>query len=184
VVLEERYVHAENGNLVDVFVYISKGVKDAPKPEGKVVIDQKGCQYTPHITGVVVGQPLEILNSDPTLHNVNCKAEENKGFNQGMAAGTKLEKVFEKPELKVQLKCDVHPWMGGMIHVMAHPFFSVSNKDGKYEIKGLPAGDYEVTVLYEMSRYEAAASTIPVTVGAEETKTVDFTFAPKKAAAE
>jgi len=179
VVLEDRYAHAENGNLINVFVYISKGVKDAPKPEGKVIIDQKGCAYLPHVAGVMIGQTVEIANSDPTMHNVNCKPETNSAFNKSMPGGTTLDVVFEKEEMKVPLKCDVHPWMGGYIYVLDHPFYSVSDKDGKFEIKGLPAGDYEVSVQYETSRYVPEAETIKVTVTAEETKTVDFKYSPK-----
>lgn len=179
-VFDERYTHAENGNLVNVLVYVAKGAEKSETPPAEVhVIDQKGCMYIPHVSACVVGQKVDILNGDKAMHNVNCKPKKNSAFNSMMAPGTKMEKTFAKEEMEIPFKCDVHPWMGSYLHVMENPYFAVSDKDGKFEIKGLPAGEYELRFWYESSRYEPIKDKIKVTVTADEAKTVDVTYQPK-----
>lgn len=179
-VFDERYTHAESGNLVNVLVYVAKGADEGEAPSEAHVIDQHGCMYTPHVSAVVKGQKVDILNSDKTMHNVNCKPKKNDAFNRMMAPGTKLEQTFDKEEMDIPFKCDVHPWMSAYLHVLENPYFAVSDKEGKFEIKGLPAGEYELRVWYESSRYEPAEEKIKVTVGADETREVNFTYGPKK----
>jgi hypothetical protein len=72
----------------------------------------------------------------------------------------------------VAIKCDVHPWMNGYAGVLPHPFFAVSGADGSYTIKGLPPGDYTVEAWHE----KLGTQTSKVTVGAKESKSVDFKF--------
>ena len=166
-----------------MLIYVDKNSakgKQFDKPAEPVVLDQKGCIYTPHVLATVAGQPLEIKNSDNTLHNVNCKAKKNDGFNQGMAPGTKLTKTFENYERDIRLKCDVHPWMGARLHVLDHPFFAVSDKDGKFEIKNLPAGKYKLRFWYESSSYKPTESTMDVEVGEDETKEITVKYERKK----
>lgn len=185
VVLDPRFVHAENGNLVNVFIYVDKNDlkgKQYDMPNGEVEIDQKGCVYIPHITALTTSQTLKIKNSDNTLHNVNCKAKKNQSFNEGMASGASLTKKFSKYERNINLKCDVHPWMGGKINVMDHPFFAVSDKDGKFKIEGLPAGEYKLRFAYESSSYQPVDKTMTVKVTADGTEkiTVKYQRKPKK----
>src|ERR1700752_3888883 len=98
-----------DGGLENVFVYVKDGLGDYyfETPTTAVTLDQKGCHYTPHVFGVRAGQPVEIVNSDPTLHNVNAMAKVNQSFNLGQAIqGMKTEKVFKAPEVMVHIKCD------------------------------------------------------------------------------
>jgi plastocyanin len=185
VVLDPRFAHAKNGNLTNVLIYVdNKALKSKKfdKPTTKVSLDQKGCIYIPHVLGIVIGQSLEIKNSDTTLHNVNCKAKKNTSFNQGMAGGMKLTKTFKKYERNINFKCDVHPWMGAKLHVFDHPFFAVSDKDGKFEIKNLPAGKYTLRFDYESSSYKPVEKTIEIEIGDDDTKqiTVNYQRKPKK----
>lgn len=177
---EEKYVFGKGGDtLQNVLVYVSKGLegKSFPAPKTPVVLDQVGCLYTPHVVGVMVGQTLEIRNSDATLHNVMTMPRKNKAFNEGMPVkGGKLEKVFDEPEMKVDLRCFMHPWMIGWVHVLPHPFYAITQDDGSFTIKGLPAGDYEVSVLHETSRLQPLANAIKITVKAGEASKVDFTY--------
>jgi len=183
--LHDNFVFGKNGNddtLVNVLVYVSKGLegKSFEKPKEPAILDQVGCMYTPHVVGVMAGQTLQILNSDATLHNVMTTPRENPPFNIGMPVqGSKLEKVFNKAEFKMNLKCFMHPWMSAYVHVLPHPFFAVSGNDGSYTIKGLPPGEYEITVLHETSMFQAEPAVAKVKVGPGETKTADFVFTPK-----
>ncbi|MRR13617.1 TonB-dependent receptor, partial [bacterium] len=126
----------------------------------------------PRVLALMAGQPLDIVSSDATLHNVHAAAKENAAFNLGMPApGTRYTRTFEKPEI-VPFKCDVHPWMRAWVAVVPHPFFAVSGSDGVYEIKGLPAGTYTVEAWHE----KLPAQTFTVTVADGETKARDVTF--------
>ena len=80
--------------------------------------------------------------------------------------GTKAEKVFNTPELKVKFQCALHPWMYAYVHVLEHPFFAVTRKDGSFTIKGLPPGKYEVSVLHEVARMKPVAARMSVRVEA------------------
>ena len=183
--LHDNFVFGKNGRddtLVNVLVYVSKGLegKTFDKPKDPVILDQVGCMYTPHVVAVMVGQTLEIRNSDATLHNVMTMPRENPPFNIGMPVqGSKLEKVFKKPEFKINFKCFMHPWMSAYVHVLPHPFFAVSGTDGSYTIKGLPPGEYELTVLHETSMFQPEPAIAKVTIAPGQTAKADFTYTPK-----
>ena len=182
-VRNQRYVFGDNDTLVNVFVWVSKGLegKSIPDPSGQASIDQRGCMYEPHVAGVVVNQPLRILNSDNTLHNVKMNSSKNGSFNEGMPVkGMVINKSFGKPEAGIALKCDVHPWMGAYLHVVTHPYFAVSGGDGTFEIRGLPAGQYELSVWHEFKKFAPDKAKVSVNVGDGETKKVEITYGPKK----
>jgi len=178
--LSDRFVFGTNGTaatLANVLIYVSKGAENRTfaVPSNPVVIDQIGCVYTPHVVALLAGQTLEIRNSDETLHNVMSQPRFNKSFNDGMpGTGKRLVKVFEKPELNIQLKCFMHPWMMGLVHVMENPYFAVTGMDGNFSIKDLPAGEYEFTVFHEYSRFIAAPEKLTVKLEKDETKTIEF----------
>ena len=173
-VASEDVVVNPNGTLKNVFVYVKEGASgDYPAPTTPVVLDQHGCWYTPHVFGLQVGQPLQILNSDSTLHNVNAKTKVNKPFNLAQPVkDMKTDKKFEKPEVMVAFKCNVHPWMHAYGGVLNHPFYAVSDENGNFEIKGLPAGTYTIEAWHE----KYGTQTQSVTIAAGENKTADFTF--------
>jgi len=138
--------------LQNVFVYVKDGLgaRTYATPTTPVVLDQKGCRYIPHVFGLQVGQPMQIANSDPTLHNVNSATKNNRGFNFGQVPTTPaVTRAFDKPEVMVPFRCDVHSWMNAYAGVLPHPFFSVSKEDGSFEIKGLPPGTYTVEAWHE-----------------------------------
>ena len=177
----EMLVLGSGNTMGNIMVYVSKGLpagKTWPAPKTPVVLDQDGCQYKPHVMGIMVGQPYRILNSDGVLHNVHTLPKINKSFNAGMPATRKeATTTFDKPEPMFQIKCDVHPWMSAYIGVFTHPFFSVTATDGKFTISGLDPGTYEITAWHE----RLGTQTASVTVGANDKKTQDFKFAvPKK----
>ena len=167
-----------NGNTMgNIMVWVSKGLpagKTWPAPKTPVTLDQKGCQYFPHVMGIMVGQPYRILNSDGILHNVHALPTINKQFNRAMPATLKeASATFEKPEDMFHIKCDVHPWMSAYVGAFTHPFFFVTGPDGKYTISGLDPGTYEITAWHEKLGTQKAT----VTVGASDTKAQNFKFA-------
>ncbi|CUT00163.1 Carboxypeptidase regulatory-like domain-containing protein, partial [Candidatus Kryptobacter tengchongensis] len=116
-------------------------------------------------------------NSDPLLHNVHAMPKKNKPFNIGQPVkGMKSYYTFTTPEIMVPFKCDVHPWMSAYAGVLDHPFFSVTDDKGGFEIKNLPPGTYTIEAWHE----KLGTQTQTVTVKAGETKTIEFTFERKK----
>jgi uncharacterized membrane protein/plastocyanin len=169
-------VLVDHGKLQNAFVWIKSGIdasKAPPAPAEPVVMDQKGCMYKPHVVGARVGQKVIFVNSDPVLHNVRSIAETNAVFNEMMPTkDTRLEKVFDKPEVPVRAKCDVHPWMSAFLGVVAHPYFAVSGKEGEFSLENVPQGDVEIEAWHEVFGRKSAT----VHVNPRETATVTLTF--------
>tara|TARA_B110000116_G_scaffold223744_1_gene203053 strand:- start:249 stop:935 length:687 start_codon:yes stop_codon:yes gene_type:complete len=146
----ESFIVDADGNMANVIVYL-KGVEYSGKtPSNEVIIDQKGCVYSPHVLGVQAGQPLKILNSDATMHNIHGLPKINKEFNFGMPKSLKQKTVtFNKAEDVFVIKCDVHPWMKSYTQVFDHPYFAVSGSDGSFSISNVPDGTYEAIAWQE-----------------------------------
>lgn len=171
----DTVVVGSGGALQNVFVYVKDGLGDRkfPVPSTPVVLDQKGCQYHPHVFGVQVGQPIQIVNSDPTLHNVHASPSANQEFNTGQPIqGMKFSRTFSTKEVMVPFKCDVHGWMHAFAGVLDHPFFAVTGPDGTFALQGLPPGTYTIEAWHE----KLGTQTQTVTVGEQETKNAAFTF--------
>ena len=166
-----------DGNAMgNILVHVTSGLpagKTWPASKDPVVMDQNGCMYSPHVMAIMVEQPFKILNSDGILHNVHALPNVNSPFNRAMPASVKeVTTTFGKSEAIFHIKCDVHPWMQAYMAVFDNPFFYVTKKDGKFEIKGLDAGTYELEAWHEKLGTQKAT----VTVGAADTKTVNFKF--------
>ena len=176
-VANEMLVLGNGSTMGNIMVWVSKGLpagKTYPVPKTPVVLDQKGCQYVPHVMGIMVGQPYRILNSDGILHNVHTLPKANRSFNKPMPPTLKeVTTTFDKDEPVFHTKCDVHPWMSAWVAVFTHPFYSVTGADGKFTISGLDPGTYEITAWHE----RLGTQTASVTVGASGSKTQDFKFA-------
>jgi plastocyanin len=174
--LSEMLVLGGGNTMGNVMVYVSKGLpagKKFPVPAAPVVLDQNGCQYKPHVMGIMVGQTYKILNSDGILHNIHTLPKVNASFNRAMPATSKEATTkFDKDEAIFSIKCDVHPWMNAYVGTFTHPFFTVTGPDGKFTISGLDPGTYEITAWQE----RLGTKTATVTVGASGSKTQDFKF--------
>ncbi len=173
---EEVVVNA-NGTLKNVLVYVKEGLgnRKFDAAAKKVTLDQIGCIYVPHVVGIQTGQELEVINSDPTLHNVHSLSKENPPFNVAQPKkGMKLTKKFQKAEV-FKVKCEVHPWMGAYIGVFSHPFFAVTGEDGTFTLAKLPAGEYTVEAWHE----KYGTQTGKVKVDAVGKATLDFKYAAK-----
>jgi plastocyanin len=177
-VLSEDVIVGANGLLRNVFVYVKKGLDDRKfdPPADPVVFDQKGCTYIPHVVGLQQGQTWKVTSSDPVMHNVHAYPKKSPQFNRAMPAGTSpIEHKFKAAETLVQVKCDVHPWMNAVVHVVKHPFFAITGENGAYSIAGLPPGDYTIEAIHET----LGTQTVDVKVAAKESKDAPFTFKPK-----
>jgi plastocyanin len=166
---------ADNGDLANVFVYVKDGLGDRTfdVPKDSVTIDQQGCKYHPHMLGVMAGQNIEIKNDDPTTHNIHPTPAANREWNESQPPqAAPLEKTFAREEIMLPVKCNQHPWMRMYINVVKSPFYAVTGPDGKYEIKGLPPGDYTIAFVQE----KLGEQDQKVTVAAKESKTVDQSF--------
>ena len=173
-VLDESIIINEDGSLKNVFVWVKRGLKgwDFPAPNESVVVNQKGCAFTPHLQGVQVGQEVVIRNSDPFGHNVHSFSKLNFAFNFGQPTqGQEDSRVFDRKEF-VRLKCDIHGWMSSHLAVVPHPFFSVTGDDGTFDLPKLPPGEYSIEAWHE----EFGRQTQEVTLGDGESKVIDFTF--------
>jgi len=171
----ETEVVGSDGSLGNVFVYVKDGLgnRTFTAPSDPVILDQNGCHYTPHVLGIQIGQPLQIVNSDDTLHNIHARPTANKEFNQGQPIqGMKMTHTFSTKEVMVPFKCDVHGWMNAWIGVLDHPYYAVTSADGTFSLKGLPPGTYTIEAWHE----KLGTQTQTVTVGEKETKNVAFTF--------
>ena len=165
----------KDGGLENVIVYVSGGDAVAGKtfapPSTPVEINQVDCHYVPHAFVLQVGQKLAVRNSDMTLHNIHAFTEVNAPFNTGQPVPMVTEHVFDKKEILLPVKCDVHKWMGAFIAVVDNPFATVSAEGGKYELK-LPAGKFEITAIHE----KYGKQTMMVEVKDGDNKTMDFKF--------
>jgi plastocyanin len=170
-------VLVHDGRVQNVFVYVKDGLAGRvfAIPKEPVTIDQKGCVYVPHVAGARVGQSITFVNSDPLLHNVHGTPDTAKPWNFGMSVqGSRRSVTVDKPDVMVDVRCDVHPWMHAYVGVLDHPYFAVTPADGRFALADVPPGDYTVATWHE----RFGTRQLKVTVGPRETKDVSFTYTP------
>jgi hypothetical protein len=178
-ILAEDVVVGAQGGLRDVLVHVRRGLAGHAIPgrlEGpSPVLDQVGCRYTPHVLALRAGDTLLVANSDPIAHDVRVRAPRNGlGMNRTQGEGAApVELAFTRPELGVRVDCDLHPWMGAVVHALDHPFFALTGEDGAFRIDGLPEGEYELEALHPSLGKRRA--TVVVEAGGEAR--ADFAFA-------
>jgi plastocyanin len=170
---DEEVIVGPAGELANVIVFV-ENAPAAPAPSTPALLDQKGCQYVPHVQAVQAGQSIQIKNSDATLHNVHAMPVVNSAFNEGQPVPMTTTKKFDKPELTpFKIKCDVHGWMKSYMVVLPHPYHGVSGTNGTFNIGNLPPGNYTIVAWHEKYGQQKQQN---ITVGPKETKTVNFTF--------
>jgi plastocyanin len=177
-VYTEQYEVA-NGKLANVFIYVKNGppaaLQAGPRTTQPVVLDQKGCQYIPHVIAVMQGGFVEFRNSDLTMHNVHTMptaiGNETVDVSEG-PKGQPVTKQFARPELMIPVRCNNHPWMNAFINVSQTPFFAVTDASGKFSITGLPAGEYTLGAVHE----KLGEKEIHISVPAKGTAKADFSF--------
>lgn len=174
-VTDEEVVVGQGNALANVVVYVKTGLENRTfnVPQEPVVLDQKGCQYFPRVVAVMTRQKVEVQNSDTTTHNIHPVPVNNSEWNKSQPPGAaKLEESFAREEIAIPVKCNVHPWMKSYIAVIKHPYHAVTGSTGAFELKNLPPGDYTIEAWHE----KLSKSEQKITVGAKETKSIEFVF--------
>lgn len=176
------YVVGKNGEFADVIVSLkdASGKPITGKSTGAsapaVVLDQKGCLYSPQILALQTGQTLTVRNSDPCVHNVHStsKAGNTEHNDVQMSGGPDIHYTFDKPEMFMKFQCDVHPWMFAWVSIFDNSYYAISGTDGTFVIKNVPPGTY--TVVADHRKLGEQTKTVQVT---DKNVSVNFTFAVK-----
>lgn len=171
----EHVVMGSGNTLQNVFVYVKDGLPAAmyPVPAQPVVLDQQKCRYVPRVLGIQVGQQLTIRNSDPLLHNVRAESTINEPFDVGTPIqNMEVHRTFATREVMVPVKCNVHGWMNAFIGVLEHPYFAVTDANGRFSIPQLPPGTYTIEVWHD----QFGAQHQQVTVAPQATTDLTFTY--------
>jgi plastocyanin len=174
----ETVVAGANGGLANVVVYISEGLSPAAASEvasQPLAIEQKGCQYLPHVLAIDVNQHMKVVNDDQTSHNIHPLPKNNHEWNKSQPAGSPpFDVTWEAEEVAVPVKCNIHPWMRGYIVVVKGPY-GVSDNNGSFTVSNVPPGNYTVTAWQETY----GTQTQKVTVAGGKPAMADFTFKAK-----
>ncbi len=176
----ENVVVGANGGLENVVVYVSQGLtgNETATASNSVPMEQKGCQYVPHVVAVNPGQHITMLNEDKTSHNIHPEPKlggGNNGWNKSqLVGGAPIDVTWMNEEVAIPVKCNVHPWMRAYIVVVKGPY-GVSNETGSFKLDGLSAGTYTLTAWHETY----GTQTQTVTVAGGKPTTTEFTFKTK-----
>ncbi len=171
---EDLVVGAGGGiqNAVVRIVGIEKGAALKPASPNPT-LDQKVCQFRPHVAMFPAGSTLDVLNSDGILHNVHTYGEANPPVNKAQPGFKKqIQLNFAKPEFPIRVECDAHPWMRSWLVVQDHPYYAVTEESGSFSIANVPAGDYDLEIWQETLGRQTAKVSVPA--GGEATVSVTF----------
>jgi plastocyanin len=180
---DDLVINAENKGLANVFVYLAKAPKtihpDLKAPAKQTVIfDQKNCMFIPHVLIARTGQTVEVISNDPIAHNTHTYPLKNSASNVLIAPNT-AEGKGQKMDIKsaetlpFKVTCDFHPWMAAYWLAVDHPYAAVTDKDGKFSIAGLPAGEHEFRVWHEKVGYINRKYVVKVKAGDNPQKAIE-----------
>lgn len=160
-----------------------EAVKAMVEAHPTVEIDQKGCQFVPHVIAAYQDQEVVFKSSDPIGHNIRLQGFSNPAMNVMLQPEGDLKKGFKSERRPIPLSCDIHPWMAGYLAVFDHPFFAVTDAEGNFEIPGVPAGEQNLVVWQEKAGYVtpglARGFAVPVQAG-KETKVGPIELKPEQ----
>jgi plastocyanin len=168
---EKLVVHG--GAVQNVFLYLAKkpaGTKMPDPAPAAVVMDHDTCTFKPHALVVLAGQPITVLNADAVPHNVHTYPQRSGSFNSGIPPkdrkGFDLKYVNAERQ-PVSVKCDFHTWMQAWHLPLDHPYGAVTNENGEFSIRDLPAGKHKFTVWHEGNTLREVEVTIEPDAEAE-----------------
>lgn len=171
---EETVLVSSSGGIQNCIVYLKGITTGGGNTLAAPVLDQINCRYVPHVLAVMVGQPLIIRSSDATPHNVHLQTSVNPPANFAMVQpGQQTVTHFNYPEI-FKVTCDVHPWMSAWVGVFSNPFFTVTDINGHFEIKNIPAGSYSLEIWHERLGTQEHS----ITISNRQTLEENFSYAP------
>jgi len=172
--LTQSFTVGADGAFADVVLSLDGSFPNTPVPTTPVVLNQKDCQYAPHVLGARAGQTLQVKNLDQTEHNIHAASTIGNEINTTQLIGGPVFEAKLKTAELLHVRCDNHTWMSSYIAIMDNPYFAVSGTDGTFTINNVPAGKQTVKAWHEVMGMQSQM----VDVQAGKTTTVDFTFAP------
>lgn len=173
---DPRLLVAARGEIKNAVVRITEIASGKTAAAGEAALDQRKCEFVPHVLAIAAGTPVKITNSDGILHNIHTLSKDNPAFNRAQPKYLKeITQTFSKPEI-IPVRCDVHGWMGGWIFVASNPYFDITGADGTFKLGAVPPGKYTLEVWHEI----LGKQTQQVEVGVGETVNVTFEFQAKK----
>jgi carboxypeptidase family protein len=180
-VVDDRLAIGSSGGIRWAIVTI-EGAKGQGRSDGDpgIVLDNHGCRFAPHVLVGEVGQFLEIHNSDPVIHNAHAWVGKETVFNVTLAPDAMVRRPLTRPGM-IHFTCDVgHTWMSAYVSVTDHPFQTVTDAYGEYQIDDIPPGTYNVRVWHE----ELGTREHPVTIEPGGVARLEFTYPVPAPAAE
>jgi plastocyanin len=170
----DEAVLVKDGRLQNALVYVKSGLENHvfAWPKEPVRVANERCIYVPRVSGAQTNQTIEFINNDPTAHNIHGISSQGDFNFTLLGKGLTNTVKLRKPELVLNVKCDLHPWMRGSVGVFSHPYFRVTGPDGSFEMSGLPPGVYEIETWHERFGVKSAK----VTLESKGSADLDFVF--------
>lgn len=165
--LEETVVYLEGDDLPGDVSLLDSAVAEP-------VLRQKNQRYVPHVVVMMAGTELRITNGDTILHNIHTRSKgrrKNRPFNEGQEPGEVLTPTFPAPD-SILVLCDIHSQMQAHLFVLPHPFFTMADESGRFEIEGVPPGSYRLTAWNEHFGFRGLD--IEIRSGETTTASIDF----------
>jgi plastocyanin len=173
---DESLVVGQAGGVKNAVVWVVDGPKPPRGFKQKYRLDQKNCEFTPHMVAMPEGGVLEVVNSDKLFHNVHARSAPDKSvFNYAMPVPDyTIPKPLKTPE-RLRVSCDVHPWMRAWVNVLPTTAFAVTDESGTYTIEGVPPGRHKIHLWHE--RLGEKEEEVEVVAG--QTATFDVPLSPR-----
>ncbi len=182
---DDSLVFSKDGGLANVFVYLWKpkfkiDEQHEVGPRQRFVLTARGGRYEPHAAVVRVGQSLEFVNDQPVSDNLRSMPLKSNPLNRSFPANGRLDLTpFTVAEnLPVSMKSDIHPWMQAYLFPLDHPFATVTDADGRFEINGLPPGEHEFRLWHERVGY--LEKSYRITIKPNEGVQTEFQYEPTR----
>ena len=172
-VVDTATVDPKERGIANIFVYLPKKPASihpdlAKSKEQVVTFDQKGCRFVPHAMFVRTDQQVRVLSDDGVAHNTHSNPIKNNPENfivpPNDRTGILMKPLSLVERVPVRINCDIHPWMEAYWVVLDHPYATITDEKGNYEIPNVPVGEHEFCIWHESCGY--LEKKYPVTIKA------------------